>query len=180
MRKIRYKLNRKGFTLIELLMTIILLAIIIAVASPIALNALEGGKQKSYDILVDNILTASKSFYEEVKYVGINKPNTTDSICSTVENDVCKIEGDSYIIQLQTLVDYGFLTTDVECDEENDTNKVCQTKVIKNPKDKVNIGTCQIKITIDSNTKVSYNVVSLTNSGSCPINDDTGMLGSVS
>jgi len=158
------KINNKGFTLIELLMTIVLLAVVVAIAAPFALNALEGGKQKSYDILVDNILTASKLYYEECKY-----------------NNLCTIDTDNSVtITLQDLVDYGFLTTDIECEEEDDTQ--CETKVIKNPKDKVNIGSCQITITrtIDSNTKVSYEVVSITNSGSCPINDDTGKLGSVS
>lgn len=169
MKKIKYKLNNKGFTLIELLMTIILLAIIMAIATPIALNTLEKGQQKSYDILIDNILTASKLYYEECKYNGLDGcviDNTTNSVTIT----------------LQDLVNYGFLTTEVKCDEEDETNNVCETKVIENPKDEVNIGTCQIKITrsIDSNTRVNYNVVSITNSGSCPINDDTGMLGSVS
>lgn len=156
------KINNKGFTLIELLMTIVLLAVVVAIASPFAFNALQGGQQKSYDILVDNILTASKLYYEECKY-----------------NDLCTIDTDNSVtITLQELVDYGFLTTDVDCD--NKTN--CDSKVLENPKDKVNIGYCQIKITrsIDSNTRVSYNVISITNSGSCPINDDTGELGSVS
>lgn len=160
------KIDNKGFTLIELLMTIVLLAIVVLVAAPIVGNALNNSKQKSYDIMISNILTASKAYYEECKYNGTK-------IDCTITNKITSVN-------LQTLVNYGFLNGSNEtiCNDENAEN-ICEVKnVIKNPKDQVDIGLCDIKIEeiITEEGRISYKVTSLSNTGSCP----KEVLGSVS
>ena len=57
-------MNRKGFTLIELLAVIILIALIAVLIVPNIIDTSNKGKQASYDILIKNIVTASKSYYE--------------------------------------------------------------------------------------------------------------------
>lgn len=147
-------LNNKGFTLIELLMTIVLLAIVITIAFPFIGEALSGGKQKSYDIMVSNILTAASSYYEECLYNG-----------SSID---CTINNNTVHITLQELVDLGFLSaSDTVCE-----NSECETKnVIKNPKDREDIGNCMIEIkrSVSDKGRVSYEVISKDNvSLSCP------------
>ena len=150
-------MNNKGFTLVELLMTIVLLAVIIMIAGPSIFNALKSGKQESYGIMISNIKTASITYFEECKYhgSGIN----------------CTINNNKVTVTLQELVDYGFLTATSECNDNSCVN------VIKNPKDQVDIGACQI--TIEQITKemgrVEYHITSNSTDASCPQGD----LGSV-
>lgn len=160
------KIDNKGFTLIELLMTIVLLAIVVLVAAPIVGNALNNSKQKSYDIMISNILTASKAYYEECKYNGTK-------IDCTITNKITSVN-------LQTLVNYGFLNASNEevCNAEN----ICEVKnIIRNPKDQVDIGNCNIKIEeiVETAGRVSYYVEasSSNDNDSCP---KTAELGSVS
>jgi len=109
--------------------------------------------------MVDNIVTASKMFYEECSY---------DIVYDSEGNLLtCKIsDEESITISLIDLVDAGFLTGSGDG--------------IKNPKTDTDISSCQIKITVskDIKGKISYGVKSLTSTGDCPTNDvDTGILG---
>lgn len=158
------KIDNKGFTLIELLMTIVLLAIVVLVAAPIVGNALNNSKQKSYDIMISNILTASKAYYEECKYNGTNK------IGCTITNENKQIS-----VTLQELVNYGFLNGSNEtiCNAEN----VCEVKnIIKNPKEQKDIGSCEIKIkeSITVEGRVSYYVESSSTDDLCPKTEELG------
>lgn len=157
------KIDNKGFTLIELLMTIVLLAIVVLVAAPIVGNALNNSKQKSYDIMISNILTASKAYYEECKYNGTK-------IGCTIPNENKQIS-----VTLQELVNYGFLNGSNEtiCNAEN----VCEVKnIIRNPKDQEDIGSCEIKIkeSITVEGRVSYYVESLSTDDLCPKTEELG------
>ena len=56
-------MNKKGFTLIELLAVIILVALIGVLVMPTVINTTNQTKQKSYDILIKNIVTSAKTYY---------------------------------------------------------------------------------------------------------------------
>ena len=84
-----------GFTLVELLGVIVILSILVAITTPFVLGALNAGKDSSYDIMVDNIVTASKMYYEECKYGELHN----DEI--TCDNEAT--------ITLQQIVDIVFL-----------------------------------------------------------------------
>ena len=155
-------MNNKGFTLIELLMVIVLLAIITIVTVPTVGNSLNNSKEKSYQILISNIKTASQSYFEE---------------CSYVKTSKCNIKDNKITTNLINLVKLGYLTgtTKTTCDE-NDSNKCSVEKELKNPKDQEDIGQCEITITknVDEYGKVSYEVTtpSESSSNSCPKKED--------
>lgn len=134
-------MNNKGFTLIELLMVLVLLAVIVLISVPIVGNSLNNSKQASYDILVRNIETASKTFFEECKY------NYNKSIC---ENKYDNVTDNKATFKIYDLVKAGFLSpTETTC-----TNTDC----IKEPKNQNEIGQCELTITQNTSAegKVSY------------------------
>jgi len=51
-----------GFTLVEMIATIVILAIIIAIAVPTLKNVVDGSKDKAYEILIENIEVASRDW----------------------------------------------------------------------------------------------------------------------
>ena len=175
------KLNNRGFTLVEVLAVIIILAIIASIAIPNVLSTINSSKDRSYDIMIKNIITASKALYEEVEYGGelhkytiddtqIDNEDETSETSETVssstttdeeliiEEDTSKIiiTGESIKINLQTLVSNGFLSgTCYNNEEEN-----CK-KVIINPKTGNDIGNCNIiikKQKQQDSGKVTYSV----------------------
>lgn len=151
-------MNNKGFTLVELLMIVALLAVVVIIAGPSVIDALNSAKDESFDIMVSDIKTSSITYFEECKYNG-------GAIgCSVVDNKVS--------VTLQQLVDLGFLTGTNEC-----VGSVC-SYVIKNPINKEDIGDCQITIEqiTTATGRVEYHVVSNSTDSSCPLGD----LGSVS
>lgn len=152
-------MNSKGFTLVELLIIIALLAIVILIAGPYVAESLENSKKKSYDIMLSNIKTSSITYFQECKY------NGSVIGCQVVDN---KLE-----VSLQKLIDNGYLEASTECNGSDCNN------VIKNPIDKVDIGSCMIEIKQVNKTegRVEYSITGLTTSNSsCPQGD----LGSVS
>ena len=58
-------MNRKGFTLIELLAVIILIALIAVLIVPNIIDTMTKSKEASYQLLVKNIVTSAKTYYEE-------------------------------------------------------------------------------------------------------------------
>ena len=155
------KLNNKGFTLVEVLAVIVIIAIIGGIAVPNIISTINTSKNKSEEILIENIKTASEQLYEEVYYMGgtlykydENGDKTSDEI-TVNDND------NSITINLQTLVSNGFLNST----EENNNQK----KII-NPKTGENIGSCKIEI-VKNNTdgKVTYTISNKSTSNSiCP------------
>lgn len=153
-------MNNKGFTLIELLMVIVLLSIITIIAIPIVGNALNISKERNYKILISNIKTAAKSYYEECSY---NNESLGDSNCN--------INNKSMEFNLNKLVDLGYLSGNNEC---NTDDNVC-SKNIKSPKgEQEDIGTCEIKITetTNNNGKVNYSIISKSTDSKCPTTAD--------
>ena len=154
-------MNNKGFTLIELLGVVVILAILVSITTPLVLKSLNSGKEASYNMMIENIVTASKSYYEECKYGYIYNNDGSKKICGNTVN-----------LSLGELVNLGFLsgTNEKECD----SNGNCVTKlIIKNPKTDEDISNCIITVNVktDTNGKVIYEVISnTTDDSNCPNN----------
>lgn len=174
------RLNNKGFTLVELLAAVVIITLLTVIAVPSVLHSLNTGKDKSYEILVKNIVIASQELYEEVysnELLHVNsasifyydKDKESESV--TKSEELIKIDSSTIIVNLQTLVSNGFLSG---------TNKEISSdetiKIITNPKaDNKDIGSCEIKIVRNNTTsnKVTYTVINLSETDSfCPTTDD--------
>lgn len=183
------KLNNKGFTLVELISAVVIISLLTIIISSNVLNSLKNSKEKSYEIVVENIITASKGLFEEVysnELLGVSDTSilykykedgnkTTDeiNISNETTNEINISNKQSIIINLQTLVSNGFLTG------STNTTETGAKKIILNPKNQKNMGECQIKITkiVNQNGKVTYTIEpepleSETNNDFCPTTDD--------
>lgn len=154
-------MNNKGFTLIELLVTIILISILMTISTVSVIGLLNKSKQKSYDILIKNIETATENFYEECDNANLIETKI-NAFCvekiSTITNTNNKVA----TVSLKDLVNYGFLKSS----SKNNNNKT-----VTNPKDNNDIGDCKITITknIDSKGIVTYTITPVSNTNeSCP------------
>ena len=138
-------MNRKGFTLIELLAVIILVALIGVLVMPSVIDTSNKGKQASYDILIKNIVTASKSYYEECEYGDLSNEEKYGGY-------FCTINDKAITINLSALANTGFLSVK-DVDENN-------KKQVLDPTNNNNISDCQITITknIDEKYKVTYTI----------------------
>ena len=151
-------MNRKGFTLIELLAVIVLIAIIGIITVPNLLTTVNSSKEASYDILIKNIVTASKTYYEECEYGDLsNKEKYGEYVCIITDKTIT--------IKLSDLANTGFLSVSVKDVDKN--NK----KQVLDPRNNNDISDCQITITknVDASFKVTYKVESAsTDDDKCP------------
>ena len=164
-------MNRKGFTLIELLAVIILIALIAVLIVPNALDTMTKGKEASYQILVKNIVTSAKTYYEECEYGDLSNSTKYGSYA-------CQINNNTITTTLGTLANTGMLTiSDVDSEDKD-------KKVVLDPRDtKKDISACQITITkVKSNvtddngitsSKVTYKVEASSGSN-CPKTEEYG------
>lgn len=144
-------MNRKGFTLIELLAVIIVIALISVIAVPSVIEYVNSAKNTSYNLLIQNTISASKTYYEECEYGDLSDSSKYGSYA-------CQIKEDTIITTLGALANTGMLSVnDVDSDNK---------KIVINPKDNTDISSCNIKITktVDTNYKVTYNI----SSKNCP------------
>ena len=144
-------MNRKGFTLIELLAVIIVIALISVIAVPSVIEYVNSAKNTSYNLLIQNTISASKTYYEECEYGDLSDSSKYGSYA-------CQIKEDTIITTLGALANTGMLSVnDVASDNK---------KIVINPKDNTDISSCNIKITktVDTNYKVTYNI----SSKNCP------------
>lgn len=157
-------MNRKGFTLIELLAVIILVALIGVLVIPSVIDTAKKTKQKAYDILIENIGTAAKTYFEECEYGDLNNEVKYGSYACTINDD------NSIKTTLGTLANLGFLPTK---ETYEDSNK----RKVSNPIDNQDISDCQIKITKEKVTnesqkittvKVTYKLLTLSEETKCP------------
>ena len=166
-------MNRKGFTLIELLAVIILIALIAILIVPNILDTMTKSKEASYQLLVKNIVTSAKTYYEECEYGDLSNRTKYGSYA-------CQINNNTITTTLGTLANTGILAvSDVNSDGE---------KVVLDPRDTTkNMSACQITITkVKSNktiiddsgkeitfNKVTYEVKSSPD-GNCPKIEENG------
>lgn len=120
-------MNNKGFTLVELLVTLVLLGIIATISITGVVSVMNNSKNSEYKVLLKNIDTGAKMFYEDCEYGSLSgkdicKNNKTDDGSNTI-----------YTIKISDLTQYGFLTG-------NSSGEVI------NPKDNKNIKDCTITI----------------------------------
>lgn len=164
--------NNRGFTLVELLAVLVIIAILGGIAIPGVLSSINTSKDTSYKIMINDIIIASQSLYEEVSYGGrvLYKYDNNGKT-----NDKILINGSKIMINLQTLVSNGFLTGANNCsasgsaDCKNGENK--NLKILWDSKASKDIGDCEIKIIQvkdTSNNKISYEVESANTDAKCP------------
>lgn len=148
-------MNRKGFTLIELLAVIIVIALISVIAVPGVIEYVNSAKNTSYNLLIQNTISASKTYYEECEYGDLSDNSKYGSYACKINKDE---KGDYIITNLGTLANTGMLSVN----DVDSNNK----KIVINPKDNTDISSCEIKITkgIYDNYKVTYKITS----SNCP------------
>lgn len=142
-------MNKKGFTLIELLAVIVVIGIVGIIVVPSALNIADKSKEASYQILVKNIVTSAKTYYEECEYGDLSNRTKYGSYA-------CKINNNTIATTLGTLANTGMLTvSDVD---PNNKDK----KVVLDPRDTTkDMSACQITITkVKSNIKDDNGITS--------------------
>jgi len=140
-------MNNKGFTLIELIASILLLGVIMSVTAGTVVNLMESSKQKSYDLLIENIKIGAQGYFEECENQDPN--DKTINSCPPIENNE-DYTLEYFTVSLEELLNYGFLKS---------SSKRENVKIVENPKTNENINPCQIKITKEinkSNYTVSY------------------------
>ena len=140
-------MNRKGFTLIELLAVIIVIALIATIVTPSVIEYVNSAKNTSYNLLIQNTISASKTYYEECEYGDLSDSSKYGSYA-------CKINGSTITTTLGALANTGMLSVnDVDSDNK---------KIVINPKDNTDISSCDviIKKDIDDNYKVTYKISS--------------------
>ena len=158
-------MRKKGFTLIELLAVIILVALIGVLVMPTVINTTNQTKQKSYDILIKNIVTSAKTYYEECEYGNLSNEK--------YGSYACIINNNTITITLGTLANTGFLSVK----DVNSNNK----KKVLNPKNNYDISECNITITKTKNevtdengiknNKVTYTITAGTQNN-CPTTEE--------
>lgn len=148
-------MNRKGFTLIEVLAVVVLLGIVGIIVFPLIIDTLNKGKDSSYQLMIKNIVTSSKMYYEECEYGDLSSEEKYGSYA-------CRISSNTIIVTLDTLANTGFL--DSTFDKEQ--NK----KVVIDTRNNNNISMCSIRITKTKNNrgKVTYVVTSSSLDDKCP------------
>lgn len=140
-------MNRKGFTLIELLAVIIVIALIATIVTPSVIEYVNSAKNTSYNLLIQNTISASKTYYEECEYGDLSDSSKYGSYA-------CQIKEDTIITTLGALANTGMLSVnDVDSDNK---------KIVINPKDNTDISSCDVTIVkkVDTNYKVTYNISS--------------------
>lgn len=151
-------MNRKGFTLIELLAVIIVIALIATIVTPSVIEYVNSAKNTSYNLLIQNTISASKTYYEECEYGDLSDSSKYGSYA-------CKINGSTITTTLGALANTGMLSVnDVDSDNK---------KIVINPKDNTDISSCDVIIKKDypveiskesketvTNYKVTYNISS--------------------
>ncbi len=161
------KLNNKGFTLIEVLAVIAIIAVLGIISVPNILSVINTGRDNSYNIMVSDIKIASQNLFEELENSDefISDYNLNGKTTNIVVNNSATNKK-TITINLQALVSNGFLSG-----TSNNSNSNKNNKVIINPKNKNDIGMCNITINriVDSNYKVTYSIVNNSTSNiSCP------------
>ena len=147
------KLNNKGFTLIEVLAVVVILSVVSGIAVNGVLSSIRNSKNSSYNLMINNIVTASGLLYEEVENINIVGSNNSLYVYDSngiKSDDIIKINDKKITVTLQTLVSNGFLTGSNNDCSGNSCDNV-NRKIIRDPNTDKDIGNCKIIISRDDN-----------------------------
>jgi len=161
------KIDNKGFTLVEVLAVVVIIGILGGLTAKGVLSSINTGKEASYKLMINSIVTASQTLYEELEYGG-SKILEYSYSNNKVEKTGTKVEVNDKSINtnLQTLVSNGFLSGSSGFTDEDESGN----KYLIDPKSKENIGNCEIKITKTSDyNKIIYKVKKNDNVDKCPV-----------
>jgi len=135
-------MNNKGFTLIEILTTLVIISLILLIAVPSVASLLNQGKEKSYEILKNNLPTAAENYITEC--IGDNTV-----VCSNI--DINQIyESTGLTITAGELLNNGFLNVSTDLIENSNSGKK-----IYNPVTQKDVSNC-LKVTIKSDNNYGY------------------------
>ncbi len=152
------KIDNKGFTLVEVLAVVVIIGILGGLTAKGVLSSINTGKEASYKLMINSIVTASQTLYEELEYGGSTIWEYSYSDNEVKKEEDKKVEVNNKIINtnLQTLVSNGFLSGSSGFTDEDKSGN----KYLIDPKSKENIGNCKIKITKETsdNNKIIYKV----------------------
>lgn len=84
-------MNKKGFTLIELLAVIIIIGIIAVITVPSVISYTKSANETSYNILIKNVVTASKTYYEECEYGDLSDSDKYGSYACQINKNTSTI-----------------------------------------------------------------------------------------
>lgn len=175
------RLNNRGFTLIEVLAVVVIIAVLGFISVPNILSTINKGKETSYQILVKDIKIAGQQLFNELEYANskvyhydLNGNTGVEVQIETISDGVSDgVVKKGITITLQSLVSNGTLTG-INNEDNSSVNK--NTKVVLNPKNNNDIGTCSITIvkSINKNDHYATNYQFTSNSSNldCPTTDE--------
>lgn len=157
------KIDNKGFTLVEVLAVVVIIGILGGLTAKGVLSSINTGKEASYKLMINSIVTASQTLYEELEYGGSTIWEYSYSDNEVKKEEDKKVEVNNKIINtnLQTLVSNGFLSGSSGFTDEDESGN----KYLIDPKSKKNIGSCEITITKSNDI---YSVESVDSDPICP------------
>lgn len=160
------KIDNKGFTLVEVLAVVVIIGILGGLTAKGVLSSINTGKEASYKLMINSIVTASQTLYEELEYGGSNIFSYEyDGKKITKGGKVTINDANTISTNLQTLVSNGFLSGSSGFTDEDESGN----KYLIDPKSKENIGICKIKITKTNDyNKIIYKVEKNDTVNKCP------------
>ncbi len=134
-------MNKKGFTLIELLAIIVVIAIVAVIVAPSVIKLFNKSKNKSYDLLIEDIRVAGENYYQECEHGDLSDTTKYGHLA-------CSISGNTSNVTLGKLVELGILKA------SGNNNS------ITNPKNSKDISNCNITITkvVGEHSKTTFNI----------------------
>lgn len=157
------KIDNKGFTLVEVLAVVVIIGILGGLTAKGVLSSINTGKEASYKLMINSIVTASQTLYEELAYGGstVWEYSYSNNEVEKTETKVTINDDNTINTNLQTLVSNGFLSGSSGFTDEDESGN----KYLIDPKSKKNIGSCEIKITKSNDI---YSVAPVGNDPICP------------